>query len=1017
MQFPSPDLDPERASAVRRLYRLDAGADATIARLAATAAEMAGAASAAVLLVDATGAPLTCCQVGSGAPGLDAYAVLRSGEAIAAGAYAASALRGTDGAAIGVLAVADDEPREWSGRDLRFIQVMADAVSAELALRRERAESLAVRREKEHLQATLDHIPSAAWLKDRDGRYLLLNRAGASLLGRTPGEAVGKTDRELFPPGQARQFVENDQRAMENGVFHVGEETTPGTPSTTWDVIKIAYRDAAGQLAGTVGIAHDVTARKRMERALRDREEQFRQIAENIREIFWLFDATFTRPIYVSPAYEEVWGRTVQSVYDDPTSFLDAVHPDDVAEVAAAMMRVSQGIASRIEYRVRRPDGSVRWVWSRGFPVHDANGCVYRVVGTTEDITGRKQAEEERRLAETRYRRLVENAPDVVYELDREGRFTELNPAAADLLGRDPAELIGQSFAEVVDPEDLPKGLESLRRKLEGQVDTTDLEVRLVRASGERRLVHIRATRVVQDGEIVGTLGIVRDITRERERERTMRLLDAAVSSFKEGVSLTDQDFRLIYANAAYCRMLGIGPDEWPTLDIPSLAPDDQERARAAELRRTLTEQGSWSGRIWRRRVSDGVVIPLDMIAGSVQAPSGERNLFFIFHEAAEALEREVRLRRAERLASVGTLIGGVAHELNNPLHAIRNFAELMLMEPRGADDQEALEVMRREAERAAKVVSDLRLIARDTQEKGGERTTVDLNDVVRHVLKLRRYSLQTGNVEIVEDLAVRLAPVLGNRGELEQVVLNLAVNAEQALHDTGGPRRLTLRTRRTAAGACVSVADTGRGIPPAYLERIFDPFFTTKAPGEGTGLGLSLVHSIVAEHGGQIHVDSEPGKGTTFRVDLPLAPAGYEHASNPLQAAGPATPRRVLVVDDEDAIRRVTVRLLRRMGHHAEAAAEGGEALRLLDAGDYDVILSDLRMPGLGGEELLLHLRARGLERRLVFVTGDAATGQAARVAAEANVPVLVKPVDLQDLVRAVEQAAVDGSGPGEPG
>jgi CheY-like chemotaxis protein len=353
----------------------------------------------------------------------------------------------------------------------------------------------------------------------------------------------------------------------------------------------------------------------------------------------------------------------------------------------------------------------------------------------------------------------------------------------------------------------------------------------------------------------------------------------------------------------------------------------------------------------------------------------------------------------------VGTLIGGVAHELNNPLHAIRNFAELLLMEPRSTEDREALEIIQREADRAAKVVSDLRMIARQTQESGTEHEPTDLNDIIRHVLKVRRYALDTGNVEVREDLAADLPRVMANRGEIEQVVLNVVVNAEQAMRAERGERRLIVRTRPTSEGAAVHVVDNGPGMSPHQLERIFDPFYTTKDPGEGTGLGLALVHTIIAEHGGNIHVESEIGKGTAFRIDLPRAPARAATAADESGPAAAVRPLHVLVVDDEEAVRRVSARFLERVGHRVDTAADGAEALQMLNHTSYDAVVADLRMPGLDGEELFHRLRARGdgLERRLVFLTGDAASEQAARVVAAARVPVLVKPVRLAELARTI--------------
>ncbi|HYW07349.1 MAG TPA: ATP-binding protein, partial [Longimicrobium sp.] len=391
----------------------------------------------------------------------------------------------------------------------------------------------------------------------------------------------------------------------------------------------------------------------------------------------------------------------------------------------------------------------------------------------------------------------------------------------------------------------------------------------------------------------------------------------------------------------------------------------------------------------------DGEVTGADGIARDI---TGER-------------EAERHLGRAERLATVGTLLAGVAHELNNPLTAIKSFAGLMLLDEHTTDDREALETMRREADRAANIVADLRVLVRQTHESHeAPREAVDLNEVVRHVLRVRAYPLATRNVSVSEKLAVGLPPVLGPRGQVEQVVMNLVVNAEQAMEQLSGGGRLELRTRRVGDGAELDVADTGPGIAPEHLERIFDPFFTTKAPGEGTGLGLALIHRIVTEHGGHVRVASAPGEGTTFTVDLPLAPVRAARAAAAAEVEPPARALRVLIVDDEPAIRRSVVRYLARRGHVADEAADGEAALRAIAkaASDdqYDVILSDLRMPGLGGAELLAHLRRAdpALAERLIFFTGDASSEAAGRILAEAGVPVLVKPFELANLAAVVE-------------
>lgn len=762
----------------------------------------------------------------------------------------------------------------------------------------------------------------------------------------------------------------------------------------------------------------DITARHEQASQLVQSEARFRQIAENVRELFWIFNTDFTETLYMGPAYERLWGRPLQSVYDSPRSFLDAVHPDDLEGLLSGMDQVRSAEVDGVEFRVTLPDGAVRWLFARGSPVLNADGEVYRVAGTTIDITERKQLEAEHKAAETRYRRLVENAPYAIYSLDLDGRFTEINPAGESMLGRPAAWLRGRHISEIVTPQDLPLAMETMRSKIAGERDVTDVELHLRHSSGEHRLAHIRASISRDDGQVTGTHGIARDITDERMLQEETRLLVAALHSLSEGVSVMRSDGQIIYANQAHARMLGYDIERRPLPNIREFSADEESEALTDEAIRRTLDQGSWSGRI-RRRSMDGRVIPVDVVSGRVDRRSEEALIIAISHDVTEEIRREDHLRRAERLASIGTLISGVAHELNNPLHSITNFATLLLESAdRRDDDREDLEIIRREALRAAKIVADLRLLARQSQEVVPDRSRVDMNDVVMHVMRTRAYALATHNVEVVQDLAPELPAVWAERGQMEQVLINLVVNAEQAMNSVSGERRLTLTTRSAEDGVIMRVADTGPGIPPEQMDRLFDPFFTTKEPGDGTGLGLSLVHSIIAEHGGSVRAEGAEC-GAVFRVELPRA--GHERRAAAVSSPDSVRPLRVLVVDDEPAIRRAVSRYLSRRGHDVHVAGDGAEALSMIEesagSAPYDVILSDLRMPGLGGDQMIDRLRSQGtgMDRRVLFLTGDAASGDAARVLAETNAPVIFKPVELAELARRVELHADNIHPPGQ--
>ena len=501
---------------------------------------------------------------------------------------------------------------------------------------------------------------------------------------------------------------------------------------------------------------------------------------------------------------------------------------------------------------------------------------------------------------------------------------------------------------------------------------------------------------------------LARSIRRSEERYRL--LLETA----SDMIVTVDPKGRVLSMNRAVTTLSGYAADELRDRDfLPLLLPEDREKA-ASHFKTTL--EGATQKYDVRYYHRDGSTRWLSCVTSPIDERGAITGVLVVARDTTEERAREHQLRQTERLASLGTLVGGVAHELNNPLTGIKRFAQMLLEDGAGASDRESLTIIEREADRAAKIVSDLRLVARQTFEgTASDRARVDLNDIVEHVMKLRRYSLETRGITVRAETAPGLATVEGNRAELEQVLVNLVVNAEQAMEAQDGTRLLILRARPSTMGVSLQVVDSGPGIPPEHLGRIFDPFFTTKSPGEGTGLGLSLAHSIVAEHGGVIRADSTLGRGAVFTIEFPTA-ATHRAPARSAPVLEPARRSlRILVVDDEESIRRSLVRFLERRGHSVEVAASGLQALtRIDDAADeggstFDIVLTDLRMPELGGDQLfrLLRARGRGLERRLVFVTGDSATSSAHEFLVSTGQPVLMKPFALEELAHVVESHA----------
>lgn len=852
--------------------------------------------------------------------------------------------------------------------------------------------------------------------RQADNPIVHANPAFEQLTGYTVDEVVGKNCRILHGPGTDSAMVAAIRSALEAGESFTGEILNyrkDGTPF--WNRLSVTpLHDDSGMLTHFVGVQQDVTERNRLIQELQAERSQlvtlfeqapaFMASARGPEHVFEMANPRY----YQLVGHRDLIGRSVREALPEVVDqgvveLLDQVYASGEPFVANEMpMMLQRKQDQPPEERI------LNFVYQ---PLREADGSVSGILAHGVDVTEQVRAQERLRTAVAHYHRLVSTAPQAIYALDAEGRFIELNPAGEILLERSLDDVIGQHFAMVVAPEDLPIAQGLFQRAMAGETEKTGEELHIVRPSGERRLLSVTIAPI-EDGSVTGVHGIARDITEERAREQRMRMLAAALEGLPQAVSIATPEGEFLYTNAAHVRILGYEPGSAFAVGPDAFLPDAEAREQLTQILRTIDEGASWSGRIRRKRLSDGRIIPLDAIISRAPDAGGDL-LFAILQDATPTIAHEQHLRRTERLASVGTLIGGVAHELNNPLHAIINFAQLLLDDPRPEEEREDLETIKREASRMAKIVSDLRLLARQTQdEEQGQKEPVGLNEVVRHVLKVRGYSLRTSNIEVREDLADDLPSVLADRGQLEQVLLNLVVNAEQAMatHHQGG--RLILRTRPSRDGVSLYIVDNGPGIPGEHLDRIFDPFFTTKPPGEGTGLGLSLVHGIITEHGGKLRVESEVGKGAAFAIDLPVAPTIDATRAEAAAASTPARALRILVVDDEPVLRRSIERYLTRRGHAVDVASEGGEALRLLDgAGEagYDAILSDLKMPGLSGEQLLTRLRERstGLDRRLVFLTGQIAGGDASRLFAIANVPVLPKPIGLEEIAQTLERRA----------
>jgi len=464
-----------------------------------------------------------------------------------------------------------------------------------------------------------------------------------------------------------------------------------------------------------------------------------------------------------------------------------------------------------------------------------------------------------------------------------------------------------------------------------------------------------------------------------------------------------------------YLRLIMGLADDVPAADV---RPFDIDRfvdplAREGFLAQ-LRRDGAVHDHLLRLRRVDGTAIWMEATARAEPEEDGLR-IEAVMRDVTERkkLEDQSRdvfhqLSQAEKLAALGQTMSGVAHELNNPLATILACAERLTS--RRLDDQTRrdLDAIHNAAERAARIVRNLQTFAR---KRHTTRTMVDLNHVVRETIALRAYEQHVANVVIIEALAAGLPQVFADPHQIQQVLLNLVINAEHAMLGAHGRGLLILRSWHDPERDAVllEVSDDGPGISDEVQAKIFDPFFTTKAVGKGTGLGLTVAYAIAQEHGGRISVSSRPGAGASFVLELP---AGGTHMRAPEPAAPPPPAEvpigsRALVVEDEQALGEAVADALRDAGFEVDRASDGEQAIASTQARAYDLIVCDLKMPGVNGMAFYHHLAATApaLTRRLIFVTGDVAGTEAEAFLERSGCRWLAKPFRLRDLVRVARE------------
>jgi PAS domain S-box-containing protein len=704
----------------------------------------------------------------------------------------------------------------------------------------------------------------------------------------------------------------------------------------------------------------------------------------------------------------ELLGQTLHSI----------THPDDRAADAENIRRMlaRETVVGDIEKRYLRKDGRIVYASVSPSIVWDAEHRPRFMVSHIQDITDRILVNQHRWESERRLLALLEGVDQLAVMLDLEGRVTFCNDYLLQLTGWQRDEVLGRDWFLCFATDDWDQVrqlfLDSIRR---GQIDL-HFENPICTRTGERRLVQWTNTLLYDaEGTVAGTASLGQDVTELRKSEEALRASEEKFSrifrSSPDAIVITDHDTGKVFdANPGFTRLLGYRPEE--VVDHFT-SPEDLdlwvEAAERSQLLRLLLERGEAFNIPAKIRRKDGLVAQV-LISSTILNMAGKPCTLSVIRDMTERLrdeeERrllEIQVQKAHKLESLGSLAGGMAHDMNNVLGAILGIASIhQEAAPPHSPLQRAMDIVIKACVRGRTLVQSLLSFARQGL---AEEQVVDLNSLVREeVALLERTTFQKVLLEI--DLAADLRPVLGDTSALSHVIMNLCVNAVDAM-EGGGTLRLATRNEAHDS-VLLEVADTGCGMSKEVLDRALDPFFTTKAQGKGTGLGLPIVYATIKAHGGALDIESTPGVGTTIRIHLPGSETGpQEAAAGAPPTPAPLPPLQVLIVDDDELLRTSIELMVGALHHRPVAVGSGEEALRKLEAGlAADLVILDMNMPGLGGEATLPLLRRLRPTLPVLLATGR--VDQRALDLADQNegVHLLPKPFTLEEVRQRIEDS-----------
>jgi PAS domain S-box-containing protein len=883
---------------------------------------------------------------------------------------------------------------------------------------------LRLREERGRLRNIIEGTRAGTWEWDVQTGATVFNPIWAEMLGYTLAElqpTTFATWERFVHPEDARRTEELLQRHFSGELPYYENTCRMRHRQGHWiwvlDRGRLVSRTTDGKPWKMLGAHTDISAQKAAELELAASEARMRLAVDAAQ--LGIFDWNFaTDTVVWSRRTEELFGYRPGEFDGTHHGVIRRAHPDDRASIRATIARsLNHPGAFNHEFRVVWPDGSIHWVLTSGEVKLDGAQRPVGLRGVTKDITQERQAEEETARHVGLIHAMLDSMPDLICYKDHAGVYLGCNPAFAEFAGHSRDHITGRTDHDLF-PPDIAARIRQQDLQTTRELKPRHYEEWVTYPDGRRALLDTLTTPYREPGgAVLGVLNVSRDITERRMAENQLRLHDAALQAAANAILITGRDGRIVWANAAFTTLSG-----WPLAEAIGRKPGEllasglHDREFYRRMWETIAHGRVWRGEIVNRR-KDGMlrteeiaITPLFDAVGTIT------HYIAIKQDITDRKLFEAQSRHSQRMEALGAMAGGVAHDLNNILTPIGMVAGLLREDIQDEKQRELLALVEQGAQRGGNIIKQLLTFSRGAE---GEHVQLPVRPILKDLVAMMRETFPR-EIKVTLDLPPTLPLVLADATQLHQAVLNLCVNARDAMPH-GGELTLALGEERIEAGdprlpagvmpgdfLVLRIQDTGLGIAPENLPRIFDPFFTTKPVGKGTGLGLSTVQGIVRGHGGFITVDSRMGVGTTFTVRLPAL--GAETAEAALPPAVPSVPGRgelILVVDDESDIREATRVVLESHGYRVLLAVDGRDGLEKFHSARREIALlfTDLMMPEMHGVTLVQTVRALAPDLPVLVATGLREPQHEHALTALGVDDVLPKPCGCTDLLEAVRR------------